>query len=160
MILPGPSAGRWLLLTSVLLLPELAAGCGEAGPEVYPVTGLVTVDAEPLDAHIGAINLVPDKARGNVSTLIPTGYLDGQGSYTVYYAQGKKGAPPGWYKVQIVASQLGDGPPISTPRPRGRGKGPPARLFDNKYTRADKSGLAFEVVKDPAPGAYDLKLTK
>jgi len=33
-------------------------------------------------------------------------------------------------------------------------------LFHGKYTRAATSGLEVEVVRDPAPGAYDLKLTR
>jgi hypothetical protein len=157
-----PSSQSRFLRAAVLLLLGLIAGCGESGPEVYPVKGRVTVNGQPIRAQIGTINLVPDKSKGNNTTLQPTGYLDEDGTYTVYYAKGKKGAPPGWYKVQIVASQLGEGPPISTPRPEGKGPGPlpPGPLFDSKYTRAETSGLAFEVVKDPAAGAYDLKLTK
>jgi hypothetical protein len=146
----------------LLFLVGLLAGCGETGPEVYPVQGRVTVDGQPIHADVGTINLVPDKDKGNTTTFLPTGYLDKEGSYTVYYALGKKGAPPGWYKVQIVASRLGEGPPISTPRPTGLGQAPPSPtpLFDTKFTRAEISGLAFEVVRNPASGAYDLKLTR
>jgi hypothetical protein len=155
---PGPSFRRM----GMSLLMGLIAGCGEAEPLVYPVQGLVTVDGHSIHADIATINLVPDKDKGNTTTLLPTGYLNKEGAYTVYYAKGKKGAPPGWYKVQIVASQLGEGPPISTPRPEGAPPAPPPPppLFDSKFTRAENSGLVFEVVKNPAPGAYDLKLTK
>jgi hypothetical protein len=46
------------------------------------------------------------------------------------------------------------------PRLKGHGPRPPPPLFHSKFTRAKTSGLEVEVVRDPAPGAYDLKLTR
>jgi hypothetical protein len=134
-------------------------GCGGDSVDVLPVTGRVTVDGEELHAKSGNVTFVPDKAKGNTTTFEPSGHLDEKGNYTLYYAQGKKGAPPGWYKVQVAASlQQGD-QPIETPRPRG-GPPPPPPLFKSKFTRSTTSGLEVEVVKNAASGAYDLKLTK
>jgi hypothetical protein len=31
-------------------------------------------------------------------------------------------------------------------------------LIDGKYLEKDKSGIVFEVVENPAPGRYDIKL--
>jgi len=103
----------------------MVSGCGFGGPEVCPVTGRVTVDGETLRAKSGNVAFLPDKAKGNNTTLQPIGYLDEEGNYTLYYEKGKKGAPPGWYKVQVAASQQGERArryrcpsPRASPRPR------------------------------------------
>jgi hypothetical protein len=144
----------------VLGMLGLLAGCSSDGVDVVPVSGKITVDGEPLHSKSGVVNLVPNKDKGNTTTLEPTGTIDGDGNYTVYYATGKKGAPPGWYRVQVTAMPPGD-QPLSMPRPKRKGQPPPpAPLFKLKYASAQKSGLEIEVVRNPAPGAYDLKLSK
>jgi hypothetical protein len=142
----------------------LLGGCNSDGVDAVQVSGRITVDDEPLRSKGGIVNFVPNKDKGNTTTLEPTGQVDEDGKYTVYYAKGKRGAPPGWYKVQVTVMPLGDRPP-PMPQPKGKVKGkavqqPPPPLFNTKYTRADKSGLDIEVVRDAAPGAYDLKLTR
>ncbi len=142
-----------------LAILALVSGCGGDGVDVVPVSGRITVDGEPLRSKGGVVTLVPNKDKGNITTLQPTGYVDEDGNYTVYYAQGKKGAPPGWYRVQVSAMPPGDQPP-PMPKPRGKGPSPIPPLFNRKFVRAGTSRLEIEVVRDPAPGAYDLKLTK
>lgn len=142
-----------------------ALGCAGSGSDIVAVRGRVMVNDQPLRAKIGVVNFVPDKDKGNTTTLEPTGYLDEDGYYTLYYAQDKKGAPLGWYKVQVVATDRTTregGQPMATPKPkRLRGNEPPPQtLFHSKYMRYATSGLAVEVVRNPASGAYDLKLTK
>jgi hypothetical protein len=133
------------------------AGCGDSSGAL-PVSGQVTVDGEPLHAGGGTVTFVPDKDRGNTATAQPSGPLDADGNYTLYYAVGKPGAPPGWYRVQVVASKLGPG--TKTARPPQFGFQPPPPLIDPKYVSAATSGLEVEVVRNPAAGAYDLHLTK
>jgi len=145
-------------ITAVLGMVWATAGCGDE-PDVVPVSGRVTVDGEPLRSRGGVVNFVPDKAKGNTTTLEPAGVLDEDGNFTVYYATKKKGAPTGWYKVQVTAMPPGD-QPFSMPGSKGRGPKPPKPLFNWRFTRAADSGLAVEVVRNPAPGAYDLKLTR
>jgi hypothetical protein len=149
---------RLLAMAGALGALWAAAGCGGDGIDVVPVNGRVTVDGEPLHADIGTINFVPNKEKGNTTTILPTGYLDANGSYAMYYAQGKRGVPPGWYKVQIVASSLRTGSGSIMPRLNGPEAPPP--LYDRKYTRAEESGLEINAVRSPEAGAYDLKLTK
>jgi hypothetical protein len=148
-----------LATLSALWFGWALVGCGGDSVDVVPVSGQVMVDGEPLRAKSGNVTFVPDKAKGNTTTFEPSGYLDENGNYTLYYAQGKKGAPPGWYKIQVTASRQQGDQPLETPRPRG-GPPPPPPLFNNKFTRSTTSGLEVEVVKDAAAGAYDLKLTK
>ena len=63
---------------------------------------------------------------------------------------GKKGAPAGWYKVLVsaFANKIEEGP--VTPR----------YILEAKYYSPEKTDLSVEVVADPAPGRYDLKVNK
>jgi hypothetical protein len=152
----GRRLGTALVIGILITLP----GCGTG--DTLPVSGQVTVDGEPLQAPGGVVIFKPDADKGNTSKVEPTGYLDDQGRYTLYSAPGKKGAAPGWYKVQVNATKLG--PKMPMPKPHRPGTPdpppPPKGYFDNKFTSSKTSGLNVEVVADPPAGAYDLILTK
>jgi hypothetical protein len=126
------------------------AGCGDSSGigKTVPVNGKVTVDGQPVKA--GTVSFRPDKSKGNASKHEPSGEIDAQGNFKL--ATGKKdGAPPGWYRVAIMA-----GEPVEVGNLSGQ-----AKWYANpKYATADTSGLAVEVVENPAAGAYDFKLSK
>jgi hypothetical protein len=90
-------SGRRLGTATILGILTGLAGCG--GGDTLPVSGQVTVDGAPLWAPGAIVTFKPEPAKGNHAKVDPTGYLDDQGRYTLYSAPGKKGAPPGWYKV-------------------------------------------------------------
>jgi hypothetical protein len=81
-----------------------ASGCGDASGvgKTFPVAGRITLDGEPLTAASTVVLFKPDAAKGNASPWEPTGTVDGQGNYTLH-TKGKRGAPPGWYKVVVTA---------------------------------------------------------
>jgi hypothetical protein len=142
------------------LFVVLLAGCREK-VDVVPVSGRITVDGAPLHVGSGVVNLVPNKEKGNSTDLQLVGVIDENGNYEVYYATKKKGAPLGWYKLRIGASppelrHL----PMPGERKRRKKEAPPPPPFDRKYMQVEKSGLEIEVVRNPAPEAYDLKRTK
>jgi len=156
------SAHRQFLGAVCLLAVACSAiGCGgdpDVG-KVVAVSGQVFVGAEPLRGTQGTITFVPDLSKGNSTTVQPTGTLDDDGNYTLYYAQGKKGAPLGWYKIQVSAAHLGPG--MQMPRPKGvPGASKVKPTINSKFANAKTSGLEVEVVETPGPGAYDVKLTK
>jgi hypothetical protein len=150
--LRGPS-----LFPAALLFVFLASGCGDASGvgKTLPVTGKVTLDDAPLTAASTIILFKPDDAKGNTSPFEPTGTVDDQGNYTLS-TRGKKGAPPGWYKVIVTATEARPeqamGPRHHHPTPRS--------LLPARYGQAATTPLAIEVVEQPASGAYDLKLTR
>jgi hypothetical protein len=80
---------------------------------------------------------------------VPFGEIDAEGGYRLSTA-GKPGAPPGWYRVMIVAVARSEG---SHGKHRRQ-----VSLISRKYTAVETSGLALEVVEDAGPSAYDLKL--
>jgi len=140
------------IFVGVILTP----GCGQKEVTLAPVTGKVTVDGKPLTS--GSVSLIPDvplgsegaKQASKIPTLGPSGGEIGpDGTYKIY-TSGKEGAPLGKYRVRVV-------PPITEVKDD---KEVPDIGFDKKYTDANKTPLRIEVVPNPQPGAYDLKLTK
>jgi hypothetical protein len=119
------------------------AGCG--GPKLVPVSGTVMLDGKPL-SHCG-VSFSADTSKGNKGALSSVGRLDARGQYTlrtfgVKASEGGTGAPVGWYKVTLRV-----------------GPGDPDLKVNPNYLDPNKTPLSIEVVADPAPDAYDLKLT-
>jgi hypothetical protein len=139
-----------------LLCALVASGCGDASGvgKTFPVRGKLTLDDQPLTAASTVVLFKPDVGRGNTSPFEPTGTVDGQGSYTLS-TRGKKGAPPGWYRVVVTATEVrtSDGKATGQHRPTPRSLVPP------RYGQAATTPVAIEVVEGPAPSAYDVKLT-
>jgi len=67
----------------------LAAGCGPAGPQRYPVSGSVTLDGRPVPGC--TLLFAPDVARGNSG---PAAFAVGRdGRYETYPGHGIVGGP-------------------------------------------------------------------
>ncbi len=109
-----------------------------------PVKGKVTVDGEPLKQ--GSIVFRPDADKGNTLALEPAAQIADDGTYELN-TRGKPGAPPGAYRVTVMAQV-----PLDPKNPYSRGK----LLVPQEYTAKDTTPLRIEVVDHPAPGAYDL----
>jgi hypothetical protein len=154
------SAPLWPLslpATAALLWGLMASGCGDASGvgKTYPVNGNVSIDGEPLVAKTTVVLFKPDLARANVSPFEPSGTVDATGRYALF-TKGKKGAPPGWYKVIVTANA----PETTAPTGKRLHHPHPKSLLPAKYGLAKTTDLAVEVVESPAPGTYDLKLTR
>lgn len=138
----------------MLLLFALAAcciGCGrQAGGDLLPVVGRVTLDKAPLPT--GAVSFRPDAAKGNQSLHHPTGSIDREGRYELFTA-GQAGAPPGWYKVVVHATEPTGDTGQASP-------GLPKSIIDLSYNDPITTPLAVEVVADATAGHYDLHLDK
>jgi len=137
-------------LLGVLCCCGVLSGCGlEAGEQLVPVTGQVTLNGKPLTN--GTVAFRPDSAKGNASLHHPTGAIDGQGHYSLAVVR-KPGAPLGWYKVLVFADAN---------VPAGTAAHPvmPRWLVPVKYTSEKTTPLAIEVVAAAPEGHYDLKLS-
>lgn len=151
---------RSLLRHSPCLLGILACifvnGCGKNDlGTIYPVSGKVLLNKEPLKVQSGYVVLKPDLEKGNDTTFEPSGTIDADGNYVIY-TKTRKGAPPGWYKVVITAT--GELPKPTKSRSTSR---PIAKsLLDKKYGEAKTTPLSIEVVASPSDGAYDLDVSK
>jgi hypothetical protein len=148
---------RVILPANALLFVFVACGCSDVSGvgKTVPVIGKITLDGQPLTAPSTMVLFKPDTGKGNTSPFEPVGTVDDQGNY-VLVTKGKKGAPPGWYKVVVTATE---GSPVHQNSPSNHR--PVAKsLVPAKYGQETTSGLSIEVVEKPAPNAYDLKLTK
>jgi hypothetical protein len=129
-----------VVCVSAVALP----GCGPH-VAVVPVQGKVTLNGQPVTS--GQVSYLAADKESKAGPA--TGPIESDGSYTIHTA-GKEGAPPGKYKVTVT--------PTMVPMEGATKK--PSLPFDQKYGDPRKTPLTVEVVASPAPGAYDLKLTK
>jgi hypothetical protein len=138
------------MFSFVAVLCAALSGCGQTadGEKLASVAGKVTVAGKPLTT--GSVTFHPDTDKGNNTPHIPVGVLDETGSYKLLSAT-ETGAPPGWYKVTVTAQA-----PIDPSNPYAL----PKHLINPKFGDAQTSGLAVEVVENPAPGAYDFEVMK
>jgi hypothetical protein len=138
------------LLPLTLCLLTIASGCSDEVGTRYPVSGAILLNGQPLRGKTGSVLFKPDPARGNTSSYEAVGTLDAEGSYTLM-TRGRKGAPSGWYKVLITASEQGA-------RAERYVRNPPSPI-PPRYSREETTPLGMEVVAEAGPGAYDLNLT-
>ena len=145
-----------LLPAAALVAICLAAGCGDTSGvgKTFPVSGKLTLDDKPLTAASTIVLFKPDGAKGNTTPFEPTGTVDGEGNYRLF-TKGQRGAPPGWYKVVVTATEYR---PEEVKGPR-RHHPTPKSLVPGKYGQAATTPVVVEVVENPGPGAYDVKLT-
>jgi hypothetical protein len=154
---PACSIRRFSLFLTALLLAIPTLGCGDDSGvgRTVPVSGKVILQDAPWTAKTTIVLFKPDASKGNTSPFEPTGTVDAEGAYTLT-TKGKNGAPPGWYKVIVTARE--EAAPEHAKLPNQHR--PVARtLLPAKYGQAETSGLSIEVVENPSPGAYDLKLS-
>lgn len=93
----------FVLLGAVFLL-----GCGESHPPVYPVTGVVTYNGQPV-AEAEVVFL----PQGEAAATAPSGTTDAAGRYaltTFFSAESQViGAQPGSYKVTVTKWEIPSG---------------------------------------------------
>jgi hypothetical protein len=135
---------RCVVCSVALLLAALAGGCGGSR---YPVDGRVLLEGNPLHDKEGAVVLKPDASKGNKNSVPAIGVLQKDGSFSIL-TNGQPGALAGWYKVVISATEPGANPNEDTPR-----------VLNVRYEKEATTPLAIEVVANPGPGSYDLKLS-
>ncbi len=146
------NASRNCLTFFCVPLMIAAVGCGSDLPKLYPVSGTVTLNGEPLAA--GHVLLYPNGTPSNASQDVPAGMIQ-DGKYSILTSK-RSGASAGSYKVVVKATNYsgGNAPPMG-------GTAVPVRsLIDAKYGSRSQTPLALEVVAEPEAGAYDLEVTK
>lgn len=149
---------RLMPFLAALLFGPMVLGCGDdAGVgKTFPVAGRITINQEPLTAKSTVVLFKPDASKGNTGAFEPVGTVDEQGDYTLQ-TKGKNGAPPGWYKVVVTATESS---PVHPNNPQGGHRPVAQSLVPAKYGQEQTSDLSIEVVENPAPGAYDLRLIR
>ncbi len=132
-----------------LLLVCAAPGCGSDG--LVPVSGNVLLDDRPLAA--GSVVFHPDSTQGNMGQHIPAGEVR-DGKYELYTNR-RKGAPPGAYRVVVIADNFSGG---NAPE-KGATAEMPKSLLPARYGDKQRTPLAVRVERQAAERAYDLKVS-
>lgn len=94
-------------LLSAFLVALGLTGCGKSGPEILAVSGVVTLDGQPLDQ--ARVVFVPAKGRPAV------GLTDAKGAYQLQFTEDRWGATAGPHKVMITTERSqtgGEGAPL------------------------------------------------
>jgi hypothetical protein len=152
-----PPSGKRLPLLLLGAAAALLCGCGkEPGMKLFAVQGKVLVEGKPVKK--GTVSFRPDASRGNKSMEQPTGVLREDGGFELS-TQDRPGAPPGWYRVLVIADnfQVVD-PPPSPVWPNFPEGFLPKPLVHDRYLYFNQTDLIVEVVEDPPEDAYVLKL--
>jgi len=144
-----------LRVVLVLLLAAFLSifGCTKQ-EKLTEVKGTLYIGDQPAKSPEGAkiegfVTFHPDASKGNTWQEEAIGHVKPDGTYELDM-RGKKGAAQGWYKVGVMFADVIDpaNPYVTTwrmPNPE-------------KYQYWSKSGIAVEVVDNPQPGQYDIKL--
>jgi hypothetical protein len=145
----GRFALRLVPAAALAVAVGLAAGCGRGGPRLVPVEGKVFVNDQPVQAGEtvkGYVVLHPDQSKGNMTQEHVSATINPDGSFKVV-TRDREGAPTGSYKVTVDLAKTNPKDPYDY-----------KALIEGKYLEKDKSGLVFEVVENPEPGRYDIKI--
>jgi hypothetical protein len=142
----APRMARTRTLAALAIGLVALASCNGEREKLAPVSGVVTAGGNPVPS--GNVTLYPDASKGNATPHQPTGTLGTDGRFELFVPGGRKGAPPGWYKVVVYA--------VDDPQP-----GKPNKYFTHKkYADVATTPLQVEVTENPEPGRYDWKLEK
>ena len=139
---------RWQLSCALLLFAVV--GCGGGTPK-YPVHGKVTLpDGSPF---VGAtVEFVAKEGIHGAS-----GSVESDGTYTLSSEGIDDGAPPGVYRVRLIAPDEDETGNAEDDDPGFRRRKRPQ--FPRKYQSIETSGLEF-TVSDAGDNNFDIALAK
>lgn len=135
-------------LTGALAL--LAASCGDGGPTLYPVSGKVLFNGQPVE---GATVVFVPVGSDDATALKPSGAVQTDGSFTLSTYPHGDGAPAGDYVVLVTWY-----PPDARQRVEEEEEAPTPKL-PARYSDAQQSPLKA-TVRDGPTELEPFQLTK
>ena len=130
-------AGRLGQLATVASLAVLLSSCGgSGGPKLHPVTGKVLCDDQPAE---GA-TVVFHPANSKADSLMPSGVVGKDGTFTLRTYPHGDGAPEGDYVVLVTWFEA-----AAAPKKEGRDPPEPKSKLPEQYADATQSGLKATV---------------
>ena len=119
------------------------SGCGESGPQLVQVSGVITLDGTPVP-QLG-VQFSPAFEKASPAY----GVTDADGRYQLLYSADRKGAMPGTYIVELQALE----PQFDE---AGNRVGPPPVKLPKKY---DSSGSLSAEVNSGESNTVNFELT-
>lgn len=135
-----------LLLAVCCLLPLLAVGCGQRGPEIVPVDGTITFGGGPWPKP-GVLNFAVDSVSPGMPNRPAMGLFDTDGRLTVTTYTKGDGLIPGKYKMAVECWEV---------RPEMGSPTPPKSYVPTRYGSPSTSG--FTVMVEPGQKVVKLDL--
>jgi hypothetical protein len=132
------------LLTTLVLL----AGCGSGGGTALPVSGIVTMDNEPLDG--ASVRFLDEKSLA----VVGHGRSGTDGKFVLKGFKGESGLPAGTYKVTV--SKLKN-PPTDEPVVAAVTDAELQYDLAPQYSNPQQTKLSYAVTGDGKP--IEIKLT-
>lgn len=119
---------RLFTSVAIALLALATFGCSKKGDGIVPVSGIVTIDGQPLAAGVdGFITLAPASGRPAI------GKIDGEtGRFTLTTSKDGDGALMGPHEITVTLNAVGRG-------------GNPVSLIPEKYQEFHTSGLTADI---------------
>ena len=137
MKLPAADMSSYFRFVPLVLVCVMLSGCGDGRGARVPVSGMVTIDGEPLQ-H-GSVTFVPVKIAG-AAARAGGGSIDEQGRFSVSSYTPNDGLLPGKYQVMVGSAE-----PLGETAQRWHAP--------KKYANMKTSGFEIEV----AGGMEELK---
>lgn len=152
-----------LFVSLVFIAVALFSGCRHDHVRTEPVTGIVTLDGQPVEGAIVTFLLTdppPKEKVADVSTLSAVGETDGKGRYALtMHPKGaiRRGTVPGRYDVTIRKTET----IFEGASNEDSGEGLSMKIVEivpKRYSKASTSELKAEVVK--GNNVFDFSLKK
>lgn len=137
--------------TPAFLLAALALGCGGSEYDLAPVSGVVTLDGQPVPQAIVVFQPAGGKDKPNPGPS-SSGSADAQGHYELKTLDGAAGAVVGSHRVKITTPR----PPQNSANDSGIGQPVHKEIIPSRYN--ENTELTFDVPADGSTSA-DFKLT-
>ena len=140
---------------SSLLLSVTVIGCGSGKPGTVQVTGVVTLDGNPVEK--AAVMLMPTDSKSG--GLPASGATDQKGQFTLKTEKIGPGALPGSYRATVIKKETSG--ILAGPNGLDGGIAPGGIkekwIIPKKYSMPNESGLTVEVKAGMEPLSFDLK---
>ncbi len=142
---------KYLVSLTICTVWLLGCGSSDEGPEVFPVTGTVTLNSEPLaDADVTFYPTGDTLGAGGF------GRTDAEGKFELQYNRGGMGAPAGVYRVQVSRRLMPDGSPVPADDDTPPIESPATETLPWIFSDPDNSRLKATVTSTATPIALDL----
>ncbi|MFM1801609.1 MAG: hypothetical protein RJA81_961 [Planctomycetota bacterium] len=134
------------------------SGCGQSGPPLFDVEGVVKLDGKPLSS--AELTFIPDPSNKDVTP--GTGFSDTDGSYVARYLD-RAGLAEGKYTVTIRKSEITDTEGVPEEMKADQAQlemmGLTKQTLKNDYTTPEKTPFKIEV-KPGESQSHNFELTK
>jgi len=134
----------------------LLTGCGEPPVPLVIVQGKIVVGDQPVTS--GTVSFRPDAALGNKTMQQPAGTIEADGSFELFTID-RAGAPPGWYRVLVMAdNMINVDPPESPVWPNYPEGFLPKALVHDRYLSFKQTDIKVEVNEEFPTEKYVIRL--